>query len=113
MVKTATRPSRPTMDIQSLANWPITWPTDFLFRVYIKHPKCKIAIEAEVISVKYDAVIGRYTAIEFGNFKKEIKNLTKSYRNSTVNAVEDLSIELKPGEIYGFLGPNGAGAFFI
>ena len=39
----------------------------------------------------------------------EIKNLTKSYRNSTVNAVEDLSIELKPGEIYGFLGPNGAG----
>lgn len=39
----------------------------------------------------------------------EIKHLTKSYGGSTVNAVEDLSLSLKPGEIYGFLGPNGAG----
>lgn len=39
----------------------------------------------------------------------EIKNLTKSYGDSSVNAVEDLSFSLKPGEIYGFLGPNGAG----
>ena len=39
----------------------------------------------------------------------EIKNLTKRYGNSPVNAVEDLSISLKTGEIYGFLGSNGAG----
>lgn len=39
----------------------------------------------------------------------EIKNLTKSYGNSTVKAVDNLSISLKEGEIYGFLGPNGAG----
>jgi len=39
----------------------------------------------------------------------EIKHLTKSYADSTVNAVEDLSISLNAGEIYGFLGPNGAG----
>lgn len=39
----------------------------------------------------------------------EIKNLTKSYGNSIVNAVEDLSISCNAGEIYGFLGPNGAG----
>ena len=39
----------------------------------------------------------------------EIKNLTKKYGNSPVNAVEDLSISLKTGEIYGFLGSNGAG----
>lgn len=39
----------------------------------------------------------------------EIKNLTKSYGDSDVNAVENLSISLVPGEIYGFLGPNGAG----
>ncbi|MBQ9113726.1 MAG: ABC transporter ATP-binding protein [Clostridia bacterium] len=39
----------------------------------------------------------------------EIKNLTKNYGNSPVNAVEDLSISLKEGEIYGFLGSNGAG----
>ncbi len=39
----------------------------------------------------------------------EIKNLTKRYGESTVNAVEDLSLSLEAGEIYGFLGPNGAG----
>ena len=39
----------------------------------------------------------------------EIKNLTKSYGSSTVRAVEDLSISLRPGEIFGFLGSNGAG----
>lgn len=39
----------------------------------------------------------------------EIKNLTKRYANSKVNAVENFSISLKAGEIYGFLGSNGAG----
>jgi ABC-2 type transport system ATP-binding protein len=39
----------------------------------------------------------------------EIKNLTKSYGESTVKAVDDLSISLRAGEIYGFIGPNGAG----
>ena len=39
----------------------------------------------------------------------EIKSLSKSYGNSNVNAVEDLSISMRPGEIYGFLGSNGAG----
>ncbi|MBE6634891.1 MAG: ABC transporter ATP-binding protein [Ruminococcaceae bacterium] len=39
----------------------------------------------------------------------EIKNLTKRYGDSATNAVEDLSVTLKPGEIFGFLGPNGAG----
>lgn len=34
-------------------------------------------------------------------------NLTKKFNNSTV--VNDLSIEVKEGEIYGFLGPNGSG----
>ena len=38
-----------------------------------------------------------------------IQHLTKSYAKSEVNAVDDLSLELKPGEIFGFLGPNGAG----
>ena len=39
----------------------------------------------------------------------EISNLTKSYGDSTVKAVDNLSISLKAGEIYGFLGSNGAG----
>lgn len=39
----------------------------------------------------------------------EIKNLTKAYGNSEIPAVNDISISLKSGEIYGFLGSNGAG----
>jgi len=45
--------------------------------IYVKHPKCKVDITTNVISIKYDAIRGRYTSIEFGNFKKEIKNLTQ------------------------------------
>jgi ABC-2 type transport system ATP-binding protein len=35
------------------------------------------------------------------------ENLTKVY--GEVKAVEDLNLEVHPGEIFGFLGPNGAG----
>ena len=48
--------------------------------IWIKHPKIRKDveyIETEVISLKYDVIRERYTSIEFGNFKKEIKNLTK------------------------------------
>lgn len=39
----------------------------------------------------------------------EIKNLYKKYLNSERFTVENLSLELKAGEIFGFLGQNGAG----
>jgi ABC-2 type transport system ATP-binding protein len=37
----------------------------------------------------------------------ELKNITKTYGSLT--AVDDLSLEIGPGEIFGFIGPNGAG----
>jgi len=37
----------------------------------------------------------------------EVEGLTKSFGNRTV--VRDLSMRVKRGEIYGFLGPNGSG----
>ncbi|MBE5891492.1 MAG: ATP-binding cassette domain-containing protein [Lachnospiraceae bacterium] len=37
----------------------------------------------------------------------EIKNLVKSYGSK--KAVDNLSLTIEPGKIYGFLGPNGAG----
>lgn len=36
-----------------------------------------------------------------------IEHLTKTYGNK--KAVDDLSLHIKPGEIYGFIGHNGAG----
>ena len=37
----------------------------------------------------------------------KIENLTKKYGNKRV--VDDLSLHIRPGEIYGFIGHNGAG----
>ena len=38
-----------------------------------------------------------------------IKNLVKKYPRSDKLSVDDISIKLEPGEIFGFLGQNGAG----
>ena len=39
----------------------------------------------------------------------KITNLTKTYRNSNVKAIDNVSLEIEDGDIYGFIGPNGAG----
>ena len=39
----------------------------------------------------------------------EIKNFTKIYSGATVKAVDDLTLTINNGEVYGFLGHNGAG----
>jgi ABC-2 type transport system ATP-binding protein len=37
----------------------------------------------------------------------DVKNITKSFGDKVV--VNDIAMRVKPGEIYGFLGPNGSG----
>jgi fluoroquinolone transport system ATP-binding protein len=39
----------------------------------------------------------------------EVKNLEFTYRNTKKEAIRDISFDIKRGEIYGFLGPSGAG----
>ena len=36
----------------------------------------------------------------------EVNNLSKSYKN--FKAIDDISFQVNKGDIYGFLGPNGA-----
>ena len=44
--------------------------------IYVKIPKCKVNIQTNVIGIVYDAIRKKYIKIEFGNFKKEIKDLS-------------------------------------
>ena len=46
--------------------------------IHVKHSKCKVNITTEVIAVNYDAIRKKYTKIEFGNFKPELKKLSQS-----------------------------------
>ncbi len=39
----------------------------------------------------------------------ELKNVSKEYGKSGKRAVDDLSLTVREGELFGFIGPNGAG----
>ena len=45
--------------------------------IHVKHPRCNVNITTNVISVMYDVIKGKYSKIEFGNFKKELKNFSQ------------------------------------
>ena len=53
------------------------------------------------------AIIGPCTRKERDDQVLKIDHLTKRYGDK--EAVKDLSLHIKPGEIYGFIGHNGAG----
>jgi phage minor structural protein len=61
--------------------------------IYVKHPKCRVDITTQVIKIVYDAIKNKYTHIEFGNFKKEIKNLTQVITAEAKKEAETLVAE--------------------
>lgn len=46
---------------------------------------------------------------KFGKVVVELKHFNKKYGGADVYAVKDLSLEVREGEVFGFLGTNGAG----
>lgn len=67
--------------------------------IYVKHPRVNVNITTNVISVKYDAIKKKYKNIEFGNFKKEIKNLkgdiVAEVEKDTTEKVEETKVLLQ------------------
>lgn len=63
--------------------------------IYVKHSKCKVNITTQVISIVWDAISGKYKKIEFGNFKKELKNLTQEIVSQATKQSESLVKENK------------------
>lgn len=63
--------------------------------IRVKHPKVNVDILTEVISVKYDAIREKYINIEFGNFKKELKNLQQHITAETNKHTEEIVGETK------------------
>lgn len=43
--------------------------------IYVKHSKCKVDIMTRVISLKYDCIRNKIINVEFGNYKKTLKDL--------------------------------------
>lgn len=84
--------------------------------LYIKHSKCKVNLTTQVISVVYDCIRNKYIKIEFGNFKKEIRNLTQQItaevsKNSEAlindsNAMLQAELEQATAEINSVLGAS-------
>lgn len=80
----------------------------------VQHPKCKVNILTEVISIQYDAIRKKYTKIEFGNFKKELKslsqNITAEANKHTDEVLKDTKtllqseLEMATAKINGVLG---------
>lgn len=67
--------------------------TDVGDTIYVNHPKCKINIITEVISIKYDVIAKRYTEIEFGNFQKKLSNLFTDVKNEINTSIIDNNIK--------------------
>ena len=58
--------------------------------IHVKHPKCKVDILTQVIAVEYDAIRNKYTKIEFGNFKNELKNFRDTITAETNKHTDEI-----------------------
>lgn len=56
--------------------------------IQVRHPKCKINIMTNVIALEFDVISQRITKVEFGNFRKELKNLIETINTATTEKVE-------------------------
>ena len=69
--------------------------TDVGDTVYLEHPKIKLALKINVISVKYDVIAQRFKNIEFGNFKNSLKSLIQNVNKVASDTAKSESEKVK------------------
>jgi len=90
--------------------------TDIGDTVEVIDERLNLDLLTNIISFEYDCILGKYTELEFGNFKKKLSNLTQNITSSVVEqitvgsgtSISSLEAELQQAtnEIMGVLG-NG------
>lgn len=88
--------------------------TDIGDTVEVLDERLGISIYTNVISYNYDCILGKYTQIEFGNFKKSLSNLmtsvgtqiqeTVDQSNTALQAVLTEELQQAQDQIWGVLG---------
>ena len=67
-----------------------------------KNARCFVATRVAIVA-------GRMTAAPAVEIRHLVKEFRTSFRREPLRAVDDVSITIQPGEIYGLIGPNGSG----
>ncbi len=90
--------------------------TDIGDTIEVIDERLNLDLMTNIIAYDYDCILGKYTELEFGNFKKKLSNLTENITNTVVeqvtvgsnNSIADLKSELEAAQsqIMGVLG-NG------
>lgn len=73
----------------------LNYITDVGDTVYLEHPKIKLALKTNVISVKYDIISQRFKSIEFGNFKSSLKSLIQNVNKVASDTAKEESEKVK------------------
>ena len=63
--------------------------------IVVEHEKLGIKITTNVISLKYDCIRDKYTEIEFGNFKTQLKDLVKTIKGDTKEQISSANEVVK------------------
>lgn len=69
--------------------------TDIGDTVEVIDERLGVNVLTNVIAYDYDCILGRYTELEFGNFKKQLSNLMSSITTQTTEAIEKKTQELQ------------------
>ena len=62
--------------------------------IYLQHPKCRVNLTTNVISIDYDCIREQYVKIEFGNFKSKLKDLVNNVSSTVAEEVSKNSTEI-------------------